>query len=171
MTGKRTLLSLKQLQPFLVSGGKISLTQLHPPQKKTVEISLLYVQELPVFAELTVEDAAVAVHVSTYDGQPKVAATICSLATTVLHGIAAGQLFNAATSRHVRVAAIPFSGVIHRVDHLWTKLPHGLTRPVRLLPYLSLPCPDILCCLSQAVESQRQLRMLRVHLRSVPRMR
>ncbi len=160
MTGKRTLLSLKQLQPFLVSGGKISLTQLHPPRKKTAEISLLYVRQLCEIAELIVQDAAIALHVAAYDGQPKVAAAVCSLATTVLHGIAAGEFLNAAPSGHVRAAAIPFGGVVHRINHLRTKLPHGLTRPIRFVPYLSLPRPDILCCLSQAVESQRQLRVL-----------
>ena len=46
MTGKRTLLSLKQLQPSLVSDGKTLLTLLLPPQKKTVEISRLYVLQL-----------------------------------------------------------------------------------------------------------------------------
>lgn len=113
MTGKRTLLSLRQLQPSLVSGGKILLTLLHPPQKKTVEISLLYVHQVYLSAELIVQDAAITIHVATYDGQPEIVAAVCSVAATILHSITVGEFLDAAPSRHVRAATIPFCRVVH----------------------------------------------------------
>ena len=66
-----------------------------------------------VVAELTVEGAPIAVHVTTYDGQSKIIATVCSFATTLLHSIAAGEFLDAAASRHVRAATISFGGIVH----------------------------------------------------------
>lgn len=171
MTGKRTLLSLKQLQPSLVSDGKTLLTLLLPPQRRTVEISLLYVHNVTIIAaELIVEGPTIPIYVTTYDGT-KIFTAVRSLATSVLHSIAAGELINATASRHVRTTAVSFSGVVHRVSHLRPEFPHGITRPLRLVSYLSLPCPNLLCRLSQALNTQRQLCMFRMHLRSMSRMR
>ena len=101
---------------------------------------------------LTVEGAAISIHVTTSGGQPKVVATICGLAATVLHSFAVKQCTDATTSGHVRVAALPFCRIIHRVNDFWPKFPHTLARPLGLVPYLSLPCSDILCCLPEAIQ-------------------
>ena len=96
--------------------------------------------------ELIVEGTTITVHVTTHDGA-KVVAAVRSLTTAVIHSVATGQLFNATASGYVRASAIPFRRIVHRLSHLGPKLPHPLTRPFRFVPYLPLPCPDILCCL------------------------
>ena len=66
-----------------------------------------------VVAELIVEGAAIALHVTAHDGKPQIVAAVRSLATTVLHSITTGEFLNATTSRHVRIATVPFRGVVH----------------------------------------------------------
>ena len=121
--------------------------------------------------KLTKEGAPISVHVTTHDGQSEVVATLHGLTTTVISSIAAEPYTNTTTGRHVRVAAVPFCRILHRVSNVGSKLPHTLTRPFGLIAYFSLSCPNLLCCLPQAVKPQGQLRVLRVHLRPVPGMR
>lgn len=131
MTERPTRPSPRQLQLFLVSGGKISLTLQPQLQRKTAGTSLLYVYLASAcVSQLIAEGAPIAIHVTTHDGQPKVIAAVRGLPAAILHSFAAGEFPDAATSGHVGAAAVSFCRIVHRVRNFWSKLPHALTRPL-----------------------------------------
>lgn len=161
MTGRHTLPSLRQLQPSLVRDGR-TLLMLQPQlPRKTVEISLLCVSclSLPV-SKLTVKGAPFSIHVTTPDGHPEIFAAVCCFTAAIVHSIAAAEHTNAATSGHVRFAAFPFRRILHRVSNFWPELSYALARPLGFISYFPVSCSNLLCCLPQAIEPQRQLRML-----------
>jgi hypothetical protein len=89
-----------------------------------------FVQHPVALSQLTCVDATITLPIPEHDEQQNLyAAFQLCITTPILYSITIEQCFDPSTAGYVGPATLSIRRVIHRIGHIWPKLPHALPRP------------------------------------------